>query len=61
MEKLAALGAQIVEPNHSKVSQPEQKVALPGFEDLAAHPHMELQADRDDEFFDGLGEDPQDH
>src|SRR5699024_3683594 len=36
----------------------EQKIAA--LDDLAAHPDMPLQADRDDEYFDHLGEENQD-
>lgn len=38
---------------------PEQKI--PSLDDLAAHPDMPLQADRDDEYFDQLGEESQDN
>lgn len=58
MDKLAAHGPCIIELDFFDDAVFEQKIS--DFEDLAAHPPMELQADRDDEYFDGLGEESQD-
>lgn len=49
--------------DHTEGSESEQKAGqdpLPEHLDIAAHPDVPLQADRDDEFFDDLGEDSQD-
>lgn len=46
---------------HAEDPELEQKTPpMPDPELLAAHPDLPLQADQDDEFFDGLGEESQD-
>lgn len=46
--------------NDTQSSESEQKIPSLDPEFLAAHPNMPIQADQDDEFFDGLGEENQD-
>jgi hypothetical protein len=57
--QLRSVGGQDSDAKDVGTEQKTGEDPLPEHLDIAAHPNHELQADREDEFFDGLGEDPQ--